>query len=145
MCESNTAALCKSNGKERHGRGTVGERHGMCESALILSRKIVVVHGRASARARTHARLYSCVGLLLCITVYTARTQDKKCSSVHVSTNCITLYSHSISTNTCSKYNHLASHIIGCIFKGTSDITLRHIKHMLPTRRYTCVSRMLRA
>jgi hypothetical protein len=59
MCESNTAALCKSNGKdtvetladrdgrgkarerhgngmgtagERRGRGTSWERHGMCES-----------------------------------------------------------------------------------------------------------------
>jgi hypothetical protein len=35
MCESNTAALCKSNGKtqskalaERHGRGTAWEQHG---------------------------------------------------------------------------------------------------------------------
>jgi hypothetical protein len=38
------------------------------------------------------------------------------------------LYSHSIRTNnTYSKYN-LASHIIGCIFKGTNDITLRHMK-----------------
>jgi hypothetical protein len=35
MCESNTATVCKSNGKtqckvlaERHGRGTAGEQHG---------------------------------------------------------------------------------------------------------------------
>jgi hypothetical protein len=45
MCESNTAALCKSNGKDTietlcrtvwqgKSRGTAWERHGMCESAL---------------------------------------------------------------------------------------------------------------
>ena len=42
-CESDTAALCKSNGKThskplaaRHGMGAVWERHAMCESALML-------------------------------------------------------------------------------------------------------------
>jgi hypothetical protein len=43
MCESNTTALCKSNGKDkskplaaRHGRdmGTAWARHGMCELAV---------------------------------------------------------------------------------------------------------------
>jgi hypothetical protein len=46
MCESNMAALCKSNGKdkkskalaERHGRGTAWERHGIGESAFIHTR-----------------------------------------------------------------------------------------------------------
>jgi hypothetical protein len=39
MCESNTAALCKTQSKplaERLGRGTLWERHDVCELALIL-------------------------------------------------------------------------------------------------------------
>ena len=41
-CESDTAALCKSNGKThskplaaRHGKGTAWARHAMCESVFI--------------------------------------------------------------------------------------------------------------
>jgi hypothetical protein len=42
MCESNTAALCKSNGKDTiykplaawQGRGTAWEQHGICELAF---------------------------------------------------------------------------------------------------------------
>jgi hypothetical protein len=40
-CESDTAALCKSNGKTHskpwHGRGTAWARHAMCESAFMLT------------------------------------------------------------------------------------------------------------
>jgi hypothetical protein len=51
MCESNTAELCKSNGRHNinpfwhdmvgerhgHGRGTAWARHGMCNLAFILT------------------------------------------------------------------------------------------------------------
>lgn len=56
----------------------------------------------ARTHARTHTRLYSCVGLSLRITTYTAWKQGKKCYSEHLSTKCITSHTHSISTNTYS-------------------------------------------
>jgi len=42
-CESDTAALCKSNGKDTFQtlNGTAWTRHAMCESALKYSRKFL--------------------------------------------------------------------------------------------------------
>jgi hypothetical protein len=64
------------------------------------------MHTNTRARARDCIRVqaYRWASLL---TQHESR--KKKCSSVRLSTKCITLYTHSISTNIYSKYNSLAA------------------------------------
>jgi hypothetical protein len=51
MCESHTAVLCKSNGKDpiETLNGTAWERHGMCELALKRPRRKITTHCKLSA------------------------------------------------------------------------------------------------
>jgi hypothetical protein len=70
MCESDTAALCKSNGKDTIWTlsGTAWERHGMCGLAFRFLRlhKIAVVKTGKCLLAQLQLRFISDVSLTLC-------------------------------------------------------------------------------